>query len=109
MGESVYFSYAVSWSGLFLFKRLPLAGNERHFLMLRFASCQLRLLCQIALVAALEQIAPRVAACHPDLRQEILVAIAVEDELGLLLYFTGPIRPGHASVAITTTIRALDH
>ena len=49
--------------------------------MLRFASGQLRLLCQIALVAALEQIAPRVAARHPDLRQEILVAIAVEDEV----------------------------
>lgn len=77
--------------------------------MLRFASGQLRLLFQIALVAALEQIAPCVAACHPDLRQEILVAIAVEDEPGLLLYLTGPVRHGHDSVAITTTIRALDH
>ncbi len=71
MDRAVYFSYAVSWCGLLLFERLLLASREGHFLMLRFASGLLQLLCQITLVAALEQIAPCVAACHPDLRQEI--------------------------------------
>lgn len=67
-----------------------------------------QLLCPIALASALEQVASRVAARHPDLRKEILLTIAVEDELGFPLYLTGAIGPGEASAHIHTSFCVLD-
>ena len=75
--------------------------------MLRFTSCYF--LCQAAFATTLKQVTSGVAACHPDLSKEILVAIAVENEPGFLLYLSGSIGSGHLSVGITTIIRALDH